>query len=433
MQQPSFRNILWLVLTVGTLLACEQRDSQVTQFDGVVKVGLLHSRTGTLAISEQTVAEAELLAIAEINLAGGLRIGGQRLEIISVEEDGQSDAPVFAHQAEKLINFENVAVIFGGWTSASRKAMLPVVEANDHLLIYPVQYEGEECSRNIFYMGAAPNQQAEPAVQWLLEHRGKVIYLLGSDYVYPRTTNRIIRAQAQALGGEVVGELYLPLGATEMDFAIQDILQKIPDGGIIINTINGDSNLAFFTAANAAGITAAHGYSIMSFSLAEEEVSAIGPEYLRGSLATWNYFQSLDTESSRTFTERFRSMHGIHRVTADPAEAAYSMVHLWALAAEAAGSVAPEKVIEHLPGKRFEAPSGQVTVQPNHHLEKRVMVGEVQIDGQFQILHDFGFIKPRAWSQWLPENQGYRCDWVRDPDDGSRIRAAPAPDEMSGP
>lgn len=433
MQHHSVRNILGLVLMVGTLLGCEQRDSQVTQFDGVVKVGLLHSRTGTLAISEQTVAEAELLAIAEINLAGGLRIGGQRLEIISVEEDGQSDASVFAHRAEKLINFENVAVIFGGWTSASRKAMLPVVEVNDHLLIYPVQYEGEECSRNIFYMGAAPNQQAEPAVEWLLEHRGKVIYLLGSDYVYPRTTNRIIRAQAEALGGEVVGELYLPLGAREMDFVIQDILQKIPDGGIIINTINGDSNQAFFTAANSAGITAEQGYSVMSFSLAEEEVSAIGPEFLRGSLATWSYFQSLDTESSQTFTERFRSMHGIHRVTADPTEAAYAMVHLWALAAEAAGSVAPEKVIEHMPGKRFEAPSGQVTVQPNHHLEKRVMVGEVQIDGQFRILHDFGLIKPRAWSQWLPENQGYRCDWVGNPDNGSRIQTAPAPDELTGP
>ena len=409
---------LMLTLVVG----CDTESDTGQQFTGEVKVGILHSRTGSLSISEHTVAEAELMAIAEINAAGGIKIGNQRLKIVPIEEDGQSDWPTFARLAERLIDVDQVAVVFGGWTSASRKEMLPVFESRDHLLFYPIQYEGEECSKNIFYAGATPNQQAEPAVDWLLENRGKQFFLLGSDYVYPRTVNRIIKAQLAGSGGQLLGEVYVPLGGKNMQPVIDEIAQVMPDGGVIINTINGDSNVAFFETAYASGITHEAGYSIMSFSVSEEEVFAIGPKYLEHSLASWSFFQSLENKKAKEFTAGFRAMHGVHRVTNDPAEAAYDMVHIWALAAQKANSVDPSLVREALPGTVFEGPEGRVEVQPNHHLKKRSLIGELQADGQFKILHDAGVIEPQVWSQWLPENKGYIADWTIDRPDAGRFK-----------
>lgn len=413
---------LLLLPLVVLMLGCTAESETTSQFTGEVKVGILHSRTGSLAISEHTVAEAELLAIAEINRAGGIKINEQQLKIIPIEEDGQSDWPTFARLAERLIDVDEVAVIFGGWTSSSRKAMLPIFESRNHLLFYPIQYEGEECSKNIFYAGATPNQQAEPAVNWLLENRGQVFFLIGSDYVYPRTVNRIIKAQLANLGGLLAGEDYIPFGYKNLQPAIDDILRAMPEGGVIINTINGDSNVAFFEAAYAAGLTHSNGYSIMSFSVSEEEVFAIGPKYLKGSLASWGFFQSLDTDKSKEFTEKFQAMNGIHRVTNDPAEAAYDMVHIWASAAMKANSVKPALVREALPGTTFEGPEGRVEVRPNHHLKRRVLIGEVQTNGQFNIIHDAGFHEPQAWSQWLPENRGYRCDWTSGRSDAGRYK-----------
>ncbi len=226
MQKSSLRLIggATALVTTFSLVACGGGggDSASGGFDGEVKVGILHSRSGTMAISENTVAEAELLAIDEINKAGGVKIGDKRLKIVPVEEDGASDWPTFAEKAKKLIDQDQVAVVFGGWTSASRKAMLPVFEAKDHFLFYPIQYEGQECSKNIFYSGAAPNQQAEPAVEWLLKNKGKDFFLVGSDYVYPRTANTIMKEQLKATGGKVVGEDYLPLGNTEVPDHRQD-------------------------------------------------------------------------------------------------------------------------------------------------------------------------------------------------------------------
>ena len=301
--------------------------------------------------------------------------------------------------------------------------MLPVFESRDHLLFYPIQYEGEECSKNIFYAGATPNQQAEPAVNWLLKNRSKQFFLIGSDYVYPRTANRIIKKQLADSGGQLLGEIYVPLGDKNMQPAISEISRAMPDGGVIINTINGDSNVAFFETIYAAGITHDARYSIMSFSVSEEEVFAIGPKYLEHSLASWNFFQSLESQNAKEFTRRFQAMHGIHRVTNDPAEAAYDMVHIWALAAVKANSVDPALVREALPGTIFEGPEGRVEVQPNHHLKKRVFIGEVQANGQFKIIHDGGFLAPLAWSQWLPENAGYICDWTIDRPDAGRFKA----------
>jgi urea transport system substrate-binding protein len=411
-----------LVATSISLVACGGGDQAGGKFDGEVKVGILHSRSGTMAISENTVAEAELMAIDEINAKGGITIDGKKLKIVPVEEDGASDWPTFAEKAKKLIDQDKVAVVFGGWTSASRKAMLPVFEAKDHFLFYPIQYEGQECSKNIFYSGAAPNQQAEPAVDWLLKNKGKDFFLVGSDYVYPRTANTIMKEQLKASGGKVVGEDYLPLGNTEVAPIIAKIKQALPKGGVIVNTLNGDSNVAFFKQMKAAGITPANGYSIMSFSIAEEEIAAIGPEYLEGTYAAWNFFQSLDTPASKEFTKNFKAKYGEKRVTNDPAEAAYMMVYLWAAAAEKANSVDDNKVRESLIGVSFEAPEGKVTVMPNHHVEKRVLIGEVQKDGMFKILQDKGFVKPVAWNQYVPETKGYTCDWTQKRPDAGKFK-----------
>ncbi len=382
-------------------------------FDGEVKVGILHSRSGTMAISENTVAEAELMAIEEINKAGGVNVGGKKLKIVAIEEDGASDWPTFAEKAEKLIDQDKVDVVFGGWTSASRKAMLPVFEAKDHFLYYPIQYEGQECSRNIFYTGATPNQQAEPAVSWLLKNKGKDFFLVGSDYVYPRTANTIMKEQLKVEGGNLVGEDYLPLGNTEVAPIIAKIKQAMPKGGVIVNTLNGDSNVAFFKQMKAAGITPANGYAIMSFSIAEEEVAAIGPEYLEGTYAAWNFFQSLDTPASKKFTADFQAKYGENRVTNDPAESAYNMVYLWAKGAEKAGTTDNKKVREALIGVTFDAPQGPIEIQPNHHTTELVMIGEVQKDGMFKIIENKGVLKPIAWNQFVPETKGYTCDWTR--------------------
>ena len=411
-----------LLATSLSLVACGGGDQAGGKFDGEVKVGILHSRSGTMAISENTVAEAELMAIDEINAKGGITVDGKKLKIVPVEEDGASDWPTFAEKAKKLIDQDQVAVVFGGWTSASRKAMLPVFEAKDHFLFYPIQYEGQECSKNIFYSGAAPNQQAEPAVDWLLKNKGKDFFLVGSDYVYPRTANTIMKEQLKASGGKVVGEDYLPLGNTEVAPIIAKIKQALPKGGVIVNTLNGDSNVAFFKQMKAAGITPANGYSIMSFSIAEEEIAAIGPEYLEGTFAAWNFFQSLDTPASKEFTKNFKAKYGDKRVTSDPAEAAYMMVYLWAAAAEKANSVDDNKVREALIGVSFDAPEGKVTVMPNHHVEKRVLIGEVQKDGMFKILEDKGFVKPVAWNQFVPETKGYTCDWTQKRPDAGKFK-----------
>jgi len=394
-----------------SLVACGGGGEKASgDFDGEVKVGILHSRSGTMAISENTVAEAELMAIEEINAKGGITIEGKKLKIVPVEEDGASDWPTFAEKAKKLIDQDQVAVVFGGWTSASRKAMLPVFEAKDHF------------SKNIFYSGATPNQQAEPAVSWLLKNKGKDFFLVGSDYVYPRTANTIMKEQLKAEGGNLVGEDYLPLGNTEVAPIIAKIKQALPKGGVIVNTLNGDSNVAFFKQMKAAGITPANGYSIMSFSIAEEEVAAIGPEYLEGTYAAWNFFQSLDTPASKKFTTDFKAKYGENRVTNDPAESAYNMIYLWAAGAEKANSVDNSAVRKALIGVTFDAPQGKIEVQPNHHTTELVMIGEVQKDGMFKIIENQGVVKPIAWNQFVPETKGYTCDWTQDRPDAGKFK-----------
>ena len=384
-----------------------------------IKVGILHSLSGTMAISEKSVVDAEKLAIKEINAAGGVL--GKQIEAIT--EDGASDWPTFAEKAKKLIDQDKVVTIFGCWTSASRKAVLPVFEEKKHMLWYPVQYEGQECSQNIFYTGAAPNQQIEPSVDWLLQNKGKEFFLVGSDYVFPRTANTIIKAQLAAKGGKTVGEDYLPLGNTEVTAIIAKIKQALPNGGVIYNTLNGDSNVALFKQLKGAGL-GPDKYPSMSVSIAEEEVKAIGPEYLKGHYAAWNYFQTVDNATNKKFVEAFKKEYGSDRVTNDPMEAAYIAVYLWKQAVEQAKTTDLEPVRKAAIGQSFDAPEGKVTLESNHHISKFVRIGEVADNGLFKIVYSTDkAVAPVPWNQFVAETKGLACDWS-DPSKGGKYKKA---------
>jgi urea transport system substrate-binding protein len=386
--------------------------------ENTIKVGILHSLSGTMAISEKSVVDAEQLAIEEINNSGGV-LGKQIQPIL---EDGASNWDTFREKATKLIDQDKVVAVFGCWTSASRKSVLPVFEQKDHMLWYPVQYEGQECSQNIFYTGAAPNQQIEPSVDWLLQNKGKEFFLIGSDYVFPRTANTIIKAQLAAKGGKTVGEDYLPLGNTEVTPIIIKIKQALPNGGVIYNTLNGDSNVAFFKQMQVAGL-GPDKYPSMSVSIAEEEVKAIGPEYLKDHYAAWNYFQTVDTPANDRFVEAFKKKYGEDRVTNDPMEAAYIGVYMWKQAVEKAGTADDlAKVRSAAYGQKFEAPEGTVTLEPNHHLAKVVRIGKVRDDGLFEIVNATdSAIKPIPWNQFVKDTKGFTCDWS-DPSKGGKYK-----------
>jgi urea transport system substrate-binding protein len=380
-----------------------------TASGNTIKVGILHSLSGTMAISEKSVVEAEQLAIKEINAAGGVL--GKQIE--AIVEDGASNWDTFKEKATKLIDQDKVATVFGCWTSASRKNVLPVFESKNHLLWYPVQYEGQECSKNIFYTGAAPNQQIEPSVTWLLEKKGKEFFLVGSDYVFPRTANTIIKAQLEAKGGKVVGEDYLPLGNTEVTPIIAKIKAALPNGGVIYNTLNGDSNVAFFKQLQGAGLKPDK-YPVMSVSVAEEEVKAIGVDFLKGHYAAWNYFQSVNTPANKKFVEAFKKEYGAERVTNDPMEAAYIMVYLWKQSVEKAKTADDlEKVREAAYGQTFDAPEGKVTMNNSHHLSKFVRIGEIAEDGQFKIVFETDkVVEPQPWNQFVAKTKGFGCNWA---------------------
>jgi urea transport system substrate-binding protein len=345
-----------------------------------IKVGVLHSLTGTMAVSEKSVKDGTLLAIKEINEQGGLL--GRSIE--AVIRDGKSDGPTFALAAEKLISEDKVDVVFGGWTSTSRKALKPIIEKFNHLLFYPLQYEGLETSPNIIYTGAAPNQQIIPAVKWANDHLGKSFFLVGSDYVFPRTANAIIKDQAALLDVTIVGEEYLQLGSSDVDAIVEKIVKAKPD--VILNTINGESNIAFFKKLRGAGITSAK-TPTMSFSIAEEELKSIGPKELIGDYACWNYFQSIDTEQNKHFVRIYKETFGQDRVTDDPIEAAYFGVYLWARAVQDALSTDPALVLKALPDQSYSAPEGMVYIDADTlHTWKTVRIGQIQTDGQFKIV-----------------------------------------------
>lgn len=346
-----------------------------------VKVGLLHSLTGSMAISEVSVRDAELLAIEEINAAGGV-LGCQ---IQAVEEDGASDPSVFATKAEKLIVEDEVATVFGCWTSSSRKAVKQIFEDYESLLWYPVQYEGMEASPNIMYFGAAPNQQIVPAIEYLAEQGYSKFFLLGSDYVFPRTANMIIKAQVESLGLTVAGEEYAAMDQTEFSSILAKIEEAQPD--VIINTLNGTGNVSFFKQMSEKNITA-DDLMTMSFSIAEEEVKTIGADILEGHMVSWNYYQTTQGDRNTAFVSAYKAKFGESRVTSDPAEAAYTAVYAWAKACEAAGRFDVAAVKAAAAGLSVDAPEGTVIISgENQHLAKTVRIGQVSEDGLIYEIH----------------------------------------------
>jgi urea transport system substrate-binding protein len=344
-----------------------------------VKLGFLNSTSGAMAISEQTVRDSLMLAAKEINAAGGIL--DKKIEF--VEEDGQSEPTVFAEKINKLLTEDEVAAVFGGWTSASRKAMLPVVEGAKGLLFYPVQYEGLEASKNIYYTGATTNQQIIPAMDFLKSEGVKTLFLAGSDYVFPRTANKIIKQYAKTLGIEIVGEEYVPLDSDDWTTQVAKIAAAKPD--FVFNTINGSSNVGFIKAYDEAGLGADKS-PIISVSIAEEEAPAMGVD-LTGQYAAWNYFESVDSPVNSAFIKAFQAEYGASRPTSDPMEAAYTSLYLYKGMVEKAKSFCVDAVNAAAGGVTFDAPEGKVTVNgDNHHIAKTGLIGKINTKNQFDIV-----------------------------------------------
>lgn len=367
-----------------------------------VKVGFLNSLSGTMAISEKTVNDSLNLAADEINAKGGVM--GKKLQVVT--EDGASEPTVFAEKAQKLITSDCSAAVFGGWTSASRKAMLPVFEQNNSLLFYPVQYEGLESSKNIFYTGATTNQQIIPALDYLREQGKTSLYLVGSDYVFPRTANKIINAYAKQYGMTIKGEDYAPLGHTDFSTIVGKV--KAADADAVFNTLNGDSNVAFFKEYRNAGLTAEQ-MPVMSVSIAEEEAKGIGADNIKGQMTAWNYYQTLDTPENKAFVAAFKAAYGQDRVTSDPMEAAYTSLYLWKGMVEKAGSFDVAAVQQAADGVSFDAPEGKVIVDgDNHHITKTARIGTVNDQALIDIVWESKgvvepdpFLKTYDWAQGL--------------------------------
>jgi urea transport system substrate-binding protein len=405
---------LVVVLMLGILFVASPASSEP------VKVGILHSLSGTMAISEVSLKDVVLMAIDEINTSGGVL--GKQIEPVVV--DPASDWDLFAEKAKELLVAEKVKSVFGCWTSVSRKSVLPVFEENKGLLFYPVQYEGEECSPNIIYTGATPNQQLIPAAQYLMSEDGggyKKFYLLGTDYVFPRTANKILRAYLLSAGvpEENIMEEYTPFHHQDYQTIVQKV-KKFAAGGdaAVLSTINGDSNVPFYKEFANQGLTSAL-CPIMAFSVAEDELRAMDTGFLVGHLAAWNYFQTMDAPGNKEFVKKFKDYckakglpGGAKRVTDDPIVWAYTGVYLWKAAVERAGSFEEAEVIPALYSLKIDSPAGPVMMDPmNHHLHKPVLIGEIKKNGQFKIVWETdGLVAPDPWDDITSADKD--CDHV---------------------
>ena len=404
------RNVAVAALAVVTL-------APAARAQDTIKVGVLHSLTGTMAISEVSLRDVVMMAVDEINAEGGVL--GKQIEPVVV--DPASDWPLFADKAKQLLLQDEVAVTFGCWTSVSRKSVLPVYEQYNGLLFYPVQYEGEECSKNVFYTGAAVNQPGAPAVQYLLDEGFKRFYLLGTDYVYPQTTNTILKAMLEAKG---VSEddyrvKYTPFHHQDYQSIVAEIKEFAAAGDTcVVSTINGDSNVPFYKEFANQGLTA-DDVPIMAFSVAEDELRGMDTSALVGHLAAWNYYQSIDTPGNNAFVDAFKAYceanglpGGSDRVTDDPIEAAYYGVYVWAAAVEKAGTTDVDAVRAATYGLEFDAPGGAKKMdEVNHHTWKPVIIGEILADGQFGIVWESdGLVRPMPWSEYTYPDRD--CDHV---------------------
>ncbi|MDC0971332.1 urea ABC transporter substrate-binding protein [Alphaproteobacteria bacterium] len=395
-------------IIVASAIMC----SVASQAFADIKVGILHSLSGSMAISETTLKDTMLMLIEEQNAKGGLL--GEKL--VPVVVDPASDWPLFAEKARELLTVSDVDVMFGCWTSVSRKSVLPVIEELNGLLFYPVQYEGEESSKNVFYTGAAPNQQAIPATDYFLDELGvEKFALLGTDYVYPRTTNKILE---QYLKDKGISESdifvnYTPFGHSDWSKIVADVVALGADGKKVgvISTINGDANVGFYKELAAAGVSA-DDIPVVAFSVGEEELSGLDTTNLVGHLAAWNYFQSAESDLNEEFIASFKAKMGDERVTNDPMEAHYIGFNMWVQAVEKAGTTDVDAVRESMYG--LTAPNltgGVAEMLPNHHLSKPVLIGEIQADGQFDIISETEEVPGDAWTDFLPESAVLMSDW----------------------
>ena len=382
-----------------------------------IKVGILHSLSGTMAISETTLKDVMLMLIEEQNKKGGLL--GRKLEAVVV--DPASNWPLFAEKARELITQQKVAAVFGCWTSVSRKSVLPVFKELNNILFYPVQYEGEESERNVFYTGAAPNQQAIPAVDYLMSKEGgdvKRWVLAGTDYVYPRTTNRILEAYLKSKGvaQEDIMINYTPFGHSDWQTIVSEI-KKFGSAGkktAVVSTINGDANVPFYKELSNQGVKATD-IPVVAFSVGEEELAGIDTKDLVGHLAAWNYFQSVKAPINAEFIKQWQAFtKNPKRVTNDPMEAHFIGFNMWVKAVEKAGTIDPDKVIAALPGTEAPNLSGGISrMLPNHHITKPVMIGEIRADGQFDVVWQTkGLVPGDAWSDFLEGSRDLEADWV---------------------
>ena len=379
-----------------------------------IKVGVLHSLSGTMAISETTLKDTMLMLIEKQNADGGL-LG---CELEAVVKDPASDWPLFAEKARELISNDEVDVTFGSWTSASRKAVLPVLEELNHLYFYPVQYEGEESSKNVFYTGAAPNQQAIPATDYFLDELGvEKFALLGTDYVYPRTTNNILESylKSKGIAEEDIFVNYTPFGHSDWSTIVSDVVALGEDGKQVgvISTINGDANIGFYKELAAAGISA-DDIPVVAFSVGEEELSGLDTSNLEGHLAAWNYFMTAETEANDEFIAAWHDFIGDEaRVTNDPMEAHYIGFNMWVNAVEEAGTTEVDAVREAMWGQEFPNLTGGTAVMGvNHHLSKPVLIGEIREDGMFDIISETDPVPGDAWTDYLPESAPLKSDWA---------------------
>lgn len=410
---PIARGILSMLLTVWLSFAA----STLHAGEDTIKVGILHSLSGTMAISESVLKDTVLMLIADQNKKGGLL--GKKLEPVVV--DPASDWDAFAEKARKLLTGEKVAIVFGCWTSISRKAVLPVFEQLNGLLFYPVQYEGEESSRNIFYTGAAPNQQAIPAVRYLMSKEGGGVrrwVLLGTDYIYPRTTNRILSAYlaSEGVAGEDITTIYTPFGHSDWREIVARIKSWGSDGKrtAVISTINGDANAHFYRELLAQQVSA-NSIPVMALSVGERELLDIGESGLTGQLAAWNYFQSVKSPENDAFVKMWADFtEQRDKITNDPMEATFIGFRMWAQAVSQAGTTDVNAVRQAMYGQRVTAPSGfEVVMNTNHHLSKPAMIGKLQPTGTFEVVWQSSSpIKASVWSRYLPENAKRVADWT---------------------
>ena len=397
---------------VGTVAALALTAAAQAQ-DCPIKVGVLHSLSGTMAISETTLKDTMLMLVEQQNAKGGVL--GCELEAVVV--DPASDWPLFAEKARELLTVQNVDVIFGNWTSVSRKSVLPVIEELNGLLFYPVQYEGEESSKNVFYTGAAPNQQAIPAVDYFLDELGVESFaLLGTDYVYPRTTNNILESYLKMKGvaEEDIFVNYTPFGHSDWSKIVSDVVALAAGGKKVgvISTINGDANIGFYKELAAQGVSA-EDIPVVAFSVGEEELSGLDTSNLVGHLAAWNYFMSADTPENAAFIDAWHAFIGDDtRVTNDPMEAHYIGFNMWVNAVTAAGTTDVDPVLDALIGQKFPNLTGGIAeLLPNHHLTKPVLIGEIRADGQFDIISQTDPVPGDAWTDFLPESAVLEADW----------------------